>query len=79
MRLEQSAESGSPEKRQDRVEFRSRNGSTSEEARRLLAILGMPGTPMHPLRRALEKFWVPFHGCSRPRSSSRLRLAIMPR
>jgi H+-transporting ATPase len=50
------------------------DGLTSDEARRRLAKSGpnaMPDTSVHPLRMALEKFWAPFHGCSkRPSCSS---------
>src|SRR5476649_2585980 len=40
----------------------SKNGLTSDEARRQLAKFGpnaMPDTSVHPLRMALEKFWAP--------------------
>ena len=40
----------------------SKNGLTSDEARRQLAKSGpnaMPDTSVHPLRSALEKFWAP--------------------
>jgi H+-transporting ATPase len=44
------------------------NGLTSDEARRRFEKCGpnsMPDMAVNPLRRALTKFWSPFHGCSK--------------
>ena len=57
-------------------------GLTSDETSRKLEKFGpnaVRDTAQHPLRMALEKFWAPFPGCSRPRSCSRWCLASMSR